>query len=290
MKLTYADLSFDDTIPVSTKYDDLYFSREDGEAESKFVFFDGNDLLNRWQKCRSNSFCIAETGFGSGLNIALCMQEFLNFRADNPKHPLQKIHFISFELHPIRKEDLATLSAIWPKYADFYSVLLANYPPNLQGIYRIELLPCIVSLDLVLGDINESIKKLYRPVTGVDAWFLDGFAPSKNQSMWHETLYTHMNRLSRRDSSLATFTSAGAVKRGLHAQGFELRKIKGYGRKREMLIGKLTTSNIEPDHYMQRQAALIERDSTTKKNVFYYWRGYRRLYDSTGHVKTKLRS
>ena len=57
--------------------------------------------------------------------------------------------------------------------------------------------------------------------------------------MWQPALYAQLARLSAPSATLATFTSVGEVRRGLQAVGFEMRKVKGYGRKREMLCGTL---------------------------------------------------
>ena len=54
--------------------------------------------------------------------------------------------------------------------------------------------------------------------------------------MWSPHLFSAMARLARPGATLATFTSAGFVRRGLQA-GFTMRKTKGFGRKRDMLVG-----------------------------------------------------
>jgi tRNA 5-methylaminomethyl-2-thiouridine biosynthesis bifunctional protein len=71
----------------------------------------------------------------------------------------------------------------------------------------------------------------------VDCWFLDGFKPSSNPEMWSEIVFQNMARLSKPGATFATFTAAGFVKRGLVAAGFDVKKIQGYGRKRDMLTG-----------------------------------------------------
>lgn len=56
--------------PVSERFDDIYFSPENGLEETKHVFIEGNDLYNRWKNLNiQNSFCILELGFGTGLNF-----------------------------------------------------------------------------------------------------------------------------------------------------------------------------------------------------------------------------
>lgn len=71
----------------------------------------------------------------------------------------------------------------------------------------------------------------------VDCWFLDGFRPASNPDMWSEIVFDNMARMSEKGASFATFTAAGFVKRGLAAAGFDVKKIQGYGRKRDMLVG-----------------------------------------------------
>ena len=82
--------------------------------------------------------------------------------------------------------------------------------------------------------MNEMIVRLEECV---HCWFLDGFKPSSNPDMWSETLFNSMARLSTPEAHFATFTAAGFVKRGLRSAGFEVKKVKGFGRKREMLCG-----------------------------------------------------
>ena len=49
----------DGTIPVSTRFDDPYFSLENGLNETRHVFLEGNDLPARF----AEGFHIAELGF-----------------------------------------------------------------------------------------------------------------------------------------------------------------------------------------------------------------------------------
>ena len=115
------------------------------------------------------------------------------------------------------------------------NVLIFKYPLDLSfGTHRIEIFSNVF-LTLVFGDVNDALPKLEERV---DCWFLDGFKPSSNPDMWSEILFKNMARLSAPEATFATFTSAGFVRRGLAAEGFEVRKIRGYGRKREMSVGR----------------------------------------------------
>lgn len=54
-----------DRIPIAQKFDDPYFSLDNGLEEVRHVFLNGNKLSNRLNK----GFKIAELGFGTGLNF-----------------------------------------------------------------------------------------------------------------------------------------------------------------------------------------------------------------------------
>ena len=56
--------------------------------------------------------------------------------------------------------------------------------------------------------------------------------------MWTENVFAGLARLSGPATTLATFTVAGWVRRGLESQGFTTQKVAGYGCKNEMLKGE----------------------------------------------------
>ena len=61
--------------------------------------------------------------------------------------------------------------------------------------------------------------------------------PVKNPDMWSAQLFKRLADLSHQGTSIATFTAASRVRKGLIEAGFEIKKVTGYGRKREMLAG-----------------------------------------------------
>ena len=58
----------EDGEPRSGRFGDVYFSRDDGLAETRAVFLDGCGLPDAWAGRRR--FSVAELGFGTGLRIA----------------------------------------------------------------------------------------------------------------------------------------------------------------------------------------------------------------------------
>ncbi|MFP4313984.1 MAG: tRNA (5-methylaminomethyl-2-thiouridine)(34)-methyltransferase MnmD [Alphaproteobacteria bacterium] len=213
--------------PRSKEFDDVYFSAQDGLAETRHVFLESNDLPRRWEG--REQFVIAETGFGTGLNfLATCALY------DQAPASLKKLHFISFEKFPLTARQIADYLEPWRReFPEFLDILLDHYPLRTPGFQRMELCENI-TLTLIFDDINEAIPQVEA---NVDCWFLDGFRPATNPDMWSDTLFSNMARLSNKGASFGTFTAAGFVKRGLQEAGFEVQKVKGFGRKREMLTG-----------------------------------------------------
>ncbi|MBW4019114.1 FAD-dependent 5-carboxymethylaminomethyl-2-thiouridine(34) oxidoreductase MnmC [Moraxella osloensis] len=225
------------TVPRSSEFGDVYFSKTDGLAESRHVFIDGNELTTRLANLRNfERFVIGEIGFGTGLNILAIWQLWQQIRPDNHSH----LHIITTEKFPLSKTDLAQALSVWTELVGLSQQLIANYPPPLAGCHRLNWFDERLTIDLWLGDATSSLSQ----VTGqgkVDAWLLDGFAPSCNQELWSESLLAQIARLSKPHTTLATFSVASAVKQGLKHHGFTLAKRKGFGKKREML-----TASFQP--------------------------------------------
>jgi len=259
-----ANLEFNaEGTPVSRDFDDVYFSNDNGLEETRYVFLDGNHLSTRFPEHPRSLFVVAESGFGTGLNFLTLWQAFDQFRAAYPEATLQRLHFISFEKFPLTAHDLRLAHQRWPELAHWAEQLLTQWPPAIGGCHRLILDDGRVTLDLWLGDINDLTDKLDDSMNQkVDAWFLDGFAPAKNPDMWSPHLFSAMARLARPGATLATFTSAGFVRRGLQEAGFTMRKTKGFGRKRDMLVGVM-----EQDLAIPVQAPWFARRASTSREV-----------------------
>ncbi|MDG2915240.1 bifunctional tRNA (5-methylaminomethyl-2-thiouridine)(34)-methyltransferase MnmD/FAD-dependent 5-carboxymethylaminomethyl-2-thiouridine(34) oxidoreductase MnmC [Bisgaard Taxon 10/6] len=247
LHLQPADLRFNaDGTPISHRFDDIYFSTQDGAAESRYVFQQGNALWERWLICQDAHFVIAETGFGTGLNFFAVTLLFRQFRQQNPQSPLSRLHFISFEKYPVSAEQLSIIYRPLPEFSALAEQLQKCWQINglpIEGCYRYHFGE--TTLDLWFGDINTQLPQLGDYMQNrIDAWFLDGFAPSKNPDMWNETVYRQMYRYTKPQGTFATFTAAGAVKKGLEAAGFSVEKRPGFGKKRECLHGKKLAKNV----------------------------------------------
>ena len=228
-----AELLWHDGIPESKRFGDVYFSRDNGLEETRHVFLQHNQLPERFSGIpEGGSFVIAETGFGTGLNFLAAWQAW---QSHAPAHTAS-LHFVSVERFPLTRRDLTRALALWPELKALADELLRHYPPLVRGVHRLVLAGGRVRLTLFFGDINDAWQSLDFHA---DAWFLDGFAPSRNPDMWLEQTISQVSAHSKPGTTLATFTSVGRIRRALMEAGFRMEKTSGYGRKREMLKGSL---------------------------------------------------
>lgn len=242
----------DDGSPRSGEFDDVYFSRAGGADETDYVFLQQNRLETRWRALDPNHpglFTLAETGFGTGLNFLAAWNLWRNTAP-----PGWRLLFLSAECLPLDRNDLIRALAQWPEYRGLAEPLIAAWPPRLPGFHRRDV-GGGVSLQLLYGDAADTFAALRDSRAdavpagfAVDAWFLDGFAPAKNPGMWSEPLFATIGRLSRPGTTFATFTAAGAVRRGLRDAGFAVEKVAGFGAKREMLRGDWCGPNALDDN------------------------------------------
>jgi len=227
-----ADLVWRDGVPESTRFGDVYFSRDNGLEETRYVFIGHNQLPERFQQVQDTGhFVVGEMGFGTGLNFLATWAEWVKQR---PVDDSAILHFVSVERFPLRRQDLEKALSYWPELKSQAAELIEHYPPLIKGTHRLVLAGGRVRLTLYFGDVLDAWKDL---TFIADAWFLDGFAPSLNPDMWLDEAIALITSHSKPGTSLATFTAVGRVRRSLAEAGFEIAKVPGFGRKREMLAG-----------------------------------------------------
>ncbi|MBJ7549283.1 bifunctional tRNA (5-methylaminomethyl-2-thiouridine)(34)-methyltransferase MnmD/FAD-dependent 5-carboxymethylaminomethyl-2-thiouridine(34) oxidoreductase MnmC [Marinomonas ostreistagni] len=241
-KLEPPALNFgEDGVPRSSAFDDVYFDKDAGLDETRYVFLEHNLLSERFSSLSPHQrFTIAETGFGTGLNFLCAWQLFLEQSPND-----SWLHFVSVEKYPLSKDKLEQSLAMWPSLKQLAQPLVAKYPVLCHGLHTLFFPEQRTTLTLWFGEASEGFKALNGQV---DAWFLDGFAPSKNPDMWSDELFQNIQRLSIEGSTFATFTAAGIVRRGLKSHGFDVQKVKGFGHKREMMIGSFIPTESESSH------------------------------------------
>ena len=237
--------------PYSPAFDDIYFNPQDGIAESTHVFLEGNDLEKRFESYKqedtSKNFNIFETGFGTGLNFLLTAdlwQRTFSKKEDVKCGP--ELHYWSVEQFPINPKNLRQIYQVLDIESDCSEKLIDNYPDALPGVHQVKVAHNI-TLHLVFFPLDKALKELALPKSFTfDAWYLDGFAPSKNPEMWAKGLLHFMALHSNPSTTLSTFTVAAALRKPLPHYGFEIEKRPGFGRKREMLTARFTQKELSP--------------------------------------------
>ncbi|MEM9576398.1 MAG: tRNA (5-methylaminomethyl-2-thiouridine)(34)-methyltransferase MnmD [Pseudomonadota bacterium] len=209
-------------VPVSTRFDDPYFSLQNGLEETRHVFLKGNLLPDRFR----DGFHIAELGFGTGLNFLATVQAWENAGVSG------LLFFTSFEAYPLDRAQMSKALEAFSSAGLRVKELVENWNPEGGGF---EVTPS-VSLEVILGDARGTIKTWGGQA---DAWYLDGFSPAKNPELWSPALMGDVAARTGPGGSFATYTAAGFVRRGLAEAGFTVDRVPGFGRKRHMTRGTL---------------------------------------------------
>jgi tRNA 5-methylaminomethyl-2-thiouridine biosynthesis bifunctional protein len=227
----------------------------------------------------NNKFTIAELGFGTGLNFLVTLKRFRETAAAGmvlhyiaiERYPFTRESLAAvLALQPELAAEATELLAAYPLRLP--GVHRIHLPRCVLTLYVGEVEKM---LEEVVGCVSEPRSALWRePLAAgvsvapsydgvnsggtrseaqrgeanapfkhmfIDAWYLDGFSPAKNPEMWRPEILAQVGRLSGEGTTFATFTSAGEVRRGLIAAGFEVKKVAGFGHKREMSLGWRTS-------------------------------------------------
>lgn len=208
-------------VPIATRFDDPYYSLDNGLAETDHVFLAGNDLPNRF----AGPLHIAELGFGTGLNFLATVKAWTQA---GQYHPLT---FTSFEGFPLTSEQAKAALAAFPEVADHAQPLRDIWDAAMTGPtgYNAQ-----ITLHIITGDARQTLPNWQGKA---DAWYLDGFSPAKNPDMWDPALMKAVGSHTTSNGTLATYTAAGHVRRSLEAAGFTITRTPGFGRKRHMTRG-----------------------------------------------------
>ncbi|MEB2822404.1 bifunctional tRNA (5-methylaminomethyl-2-thiouridine)(34)-methyltransferase MnmD/FAD-dependent 5-carboxymethylaminomethyl-2-thiouridine(34) oxidoreductase MnmC [Campylobacter upsaliensis] len=240
-----ARVIFKDNTPYSLDFEDFYFNSQEGVEESRFVYTEAFE----WEECES--FIIAETGFGIGLNFFLTLQNFLKTK----KRP-KRLFYVSVEgfyLEPSFLREAYKRLGIYEEIKELLEQFLLFYPKCAKGIYRFYFKDCF--LDLVFDDISV----LKRLEFEANIWYLDGFSPSKNSLMFDENTLFEIARLSKLNATILSFSSSSFLQKNLKHCGFDVAKVKGF-RKREMVRAFLKHKKqmTNKEAYFQKVSAKFE--------------------------------
>jgi tRNA 5-methylaminomethyl-2-thiouridine biosynthesis bifunctional protein len=225
-----------DEPPAAPDFGDVYHPRVGALAQARHVFLQGNGLPARW--AGKTDFTILETGFGLGNNFLATWQAWQQDPARG-----ERLHFVSLELHPPTRAQLQLAHQHSP-LPTHSAELIAAWPPLTPGLHRLRFGQGRVQLTLALGDVRDLLPQLRLRA---DAFFLDGFAPSRNPAMWSGEVLKALARLATPGATAATWSVARALHAGLVTAGFVVQRAAGFGDKRD-----ITTARFAPRHSARR--------------------------------------
>jgi tRNA U34 5-methylaminomethyl-2-thiouridine-forming methyltransferase MnmC len=194
-----ADLDWAGSVPVSRRFDDPYYSLENGLAEARHVFLGGNDLPARFR----SGFAVAELGFGTGLNVLAA------WHAWREEGIAGALRFTSCEAYPMSGGQMAASLSAFPQFAHLARPMVEAWAAGRRRIALDGL-----DLEIIEGDARET-------------------------ELWDAALLAEVARHTRSDGTAATYSAAGGVRRALAAAGFTVERRPGFGRKRHMTVARL---------------------------------------------------
>jgi len=212
----------EDKIPVSTQFDDPYYSLDNGLAETHHVFLSGNNLPSRFV----DEFRIAELGFGTGLNFIATLDQWRKSKVEG------KFYFTSFEAFTMTPTDMIKAYEQFPEIAN----IACEIAPHLEQLLEKGTLSLHdAHLHLITGDARGTVTLWDAQA---DCWYLDGFSPAKNPELWEANLMKAVYAKTCAGGTAATYTAAGFVRRNLSDAGFDVERVNGFGRKRHMSVAR----------------------------------------------------
>lgn len=238
----------------SVEFNDTYYSSAGGEEECQHVFINGNNILNRWHE--SDCFTIAELGFGTGVNFLTTAKAWISNQDKS-----NRLHFISIEKHPLPKEDLIELHSKLNLSSVLNEELIKYYPLPIAGTHRIHFEDQRIMLTLIFADAITALKEASFKA---NAWYLDGFAPSKNPELWSSEIASRVFQLTLQHGTFATYSVASEVIKNYSAAGFKVTKQKGFASKREMLVGIRKKQDDIATYSLNEKSWLISTASKTR--------------------------
>lgn len=209
--------------PEAIDFEDIYFSVDGGAEETRTIFHQACGLPHRWAD--REYFTIGELGFGTGLNFLETLKLW-----QSHSQARQRLHYISLEKFPLDKTQLFEALKFWDGDLSLKMMLVKNWPGRIRGFHTLHF--DNLQLTLIHDDALDGLSQISGEI---DAWFLDGFSPSKNPDMWSPEVMSQLARLSSPGALVGTFTVARKVRDGLENAGFQAEKKPGFGRKRDRL-------------------------------------------------------
>ena len=186
-----------------------YHSTFGAVRESQHVFIEAGYL-----SLDNNPVSILETGFGTGLNAWLTLQQANKLK--------RRTRYEAIELYPIDNATARELSD------DKIFQSLHNAPWE----QPVEITPWFV-LHKRRCDLLQAVF-----TNKFDIVYFDAFSPNAQPEMWTYDVFKNIYNAMNTNAILTTYCAKGEVRRTMQSVGFEIERLPGPAGKREMLRGR----------------------------------------------------
>lgn len=195
-----------------------YHSVHGAITESQHVFIDAGYRTVCSQSLYQCS--ILEVGFGTGLNALLTAIE-----AEKTK---QSIYYLALEPNSIGEKEFLLLN---------YCELLErkDLQEDFIRMHQCEWNKSLPVTEELLMHKSNCTLQTFEHKTRFDLIYFDAFAPNAQPELWTKDIFEKLFKMLIPGGILVTYCSKGDVRRNMLAAGFEVQKLQGPPRKREML-------------------------------------------------------
>ena len=190
----------------SERFGEYYHSTFGAASESNHVF-----IRTGYLSTTIHPVSVLETGFGTGLNAWLSLQQAVQLR--------RHTYYEAIELYPIHESTVCELS----DDAVFRSLHTAPWEES------VEIMPDFV-LHKRKSDLLQT--EFYRKF---DVVYFDAFSPAAQPELWSRDIFAKLYEAMNFGAILSTYCAKGEVRRTLQNVGFSVERLPGAAGKREML-------------------------------------------------------
>ncbi|MEI6894737.1 MAG: FAD-dependent 5-carboxymethylaminomethyl-2-thiouridine(34) oxidoreductase MnmC [Colwellia sp.] len=237
------------------QFNECYSTNKSAYWQNDFIYIQKNTIESRLEAAKQ-TFTVAETGFGIGINFLLTLQAYQKAQQISPS-PLAPLNYISVEKSPLTKDQLIKSLSILPQLKTLARALTDTYPDHPEKMagktFQTSFLNNQVRLTLIFDEPAQGFSTIKCAKYGlVDAWYLDGFSSKKNSAMWSKTLFTQIGRLTKDQATLTTATIDGTLNIQLCDLGFRLEAHSVQDKKKAMLFAIMQSDPLTSKGYYLR--------------------------------------
>ncbi|TVR16646.1 MAG: hypothetical protein EA391_07355 [Balneolaceae bacterium] len=227
------------TTLFSSLFNQYYHNPNGAVAESRHVFFETTNLAGLLRS--DKPLTIFETGFGTGLNLVLCL--------DYIRQSLRKIPvtFKSVEAYPIKAQTARDLSFGSESFLNKQVPVLAEIFDGLKpGMNQAGINP-LLKLELFWGKFEDTpdFSENHIADKNLASFILhDPFSPDVNPGLWTPDVFKQLYQISTSDAILATYCAATSARAAMAVANWNVARARGALGKREMTIASKSAEKL----------------------------------------------